>query len=93
VMGEPHWVQRFAQRRLPGAHLAVREPGTLAVGDPVTVEYRPGHGVTVADTTPRPSAEVAARLLDADGDPATGFTLRDAVHHWCLEQLPDAAGA
>jgi len=90
-MAEPHWVKRFADRRLPGAYLAVLEPGTLGSGDPVTVEHRPGHGVTVADIVPRPSAEIAQRLLDADGGPGTGGSALTAkMRRWCRTQVDQA---
>src|SRR4051812_47172410 len=32
----------------PGAYLRVLEPGEILAGDPVTVEDRPAHGVTIA---------------------------------------------
>lgn len=41
------WVQRFTAAARPGAYLRVVEPGEVRAGDPVTVEHRPGHGVTV----------------------------------------------
>ena len=46
-MGERGWVRRFAERGRTGAYLAVAEPGTIAVGDPVEVVARPAHGITV----------------------------------------------
>lgn len=46
-LGEPRWVKRFAERGLTGAYLAVREPGEIRSGDPIEVEHRPGHGLTV----------------------------------------------
>ncbi|QNN53354.1 MOSC domain-containing protein [Nocardioides mesophilus] len=42
------WVKRFAAEGRPGAYLRVLEPGSLRTGDPVVVEHRPGHGVSVA---------------------------------------------
>ena len=47
-MGEPRWVKTFARMNRPGAYLRVVEPGEVLVGDPVTVEDRPEHGVTIA---------------------------------------------
>lgn len=41
------WVKTFTAAARPGAYLRVLEPGDLRAGDPVTVEHRPGHGVTV----------------------------------------------
>lgn len=46
-MAEPRWVKRFAERGRTGAYLAVREPGVIEPGDPIVVEHRPGHGLTV----------------------------------------------
>lgn len=36
-MGEPGWVARYTERGCPGAYLAVRRPGVLVAGTPVTV--------------------------------------------------------
>ncbi|MFJ8041467.1 MOSC domain-containing protein [Kitasatospora sp. NPDC096147] len=47
---EQRWVKRFTQRALPGAYLRVLEPGEIRVGDTVTVEHRPTHDLTVAET-------------------------------------------
>jgi MOSC domain-containing protein YiiM len=46
-MDEPHWVKRFTEHGAPGAYTRVVAPGTVGVGDTVTVEHRPDHGVTV----------------------------------------------
>lgn len=46
-MGVPRWAARFAEHGRTGAYLAVREPGTITVGDPIEVVHRPGHGLTV----------------------------------------------
>jgi MOSC domain-containing protein YiiM len=45
---EEGWVRRFTDARSPGAYLRVLEPGAVAAGDPVEVEHRPAHDVTVA---------------------------------------------
>ncbi|MGZ4478231.1 MAG: MOSC domain-containing protein [Nocardioidaceae bacterium] len=42
------WVKRFTAEGRPGPYLRVLEEGTLRVGDPITVEHRPAHGVTVS---------------------------------------------
>ncbi|MFC6081990.1 MOSC domain-containing protein [Sphaerisporangium aureirubrum] len=47
---EPGWIKRFVVAARPGAYLRVIEPGEMRAGDPVVVEYRPGHEVTVAVT-------------------------------------------
>jgi MOSC domain-containing protein YiiM len=33
---------------MPGTYLGVVRPGQVCDGDPVIVEHRPGHGITVA---------------------------------------------
>jgi MOSC domain-containing protein YiiM len=42
------WIKRFTVAALPGAYLRVVEEGEIRSGDPVTVEFRPDHDVTVA---------------------------------------------
>lgn len=64
-VGEPRWVKRFTERGAPGAYLRVLRDGVLGSGDPVEVEDRPEHGVTVRDTMHRLTAETAGRLLAA----------------------------
>lgn len=66
---ETSWVKRFAADGRPGPYLRVLEPGHLAAGDPITVDHRPGHGVTVttmfrALTTER---HLLPELLVVDG--------------------------
>ncbi|MFL6130493.1 MAG: MOSC domain-containing protein [Mycobacteriales bacterium] len=46
-LGEQRWQRRFTERGAPGAYLQVLEPGSLQAGDPVTVEHRPAHDVTI----------------------------------------------
>jgi MOSC domain-containing protein YiiM len=82
-MGEPHWVQTFARAARPGAYLRVLEPGEVSAGDPVIVEDRPGHGVTIAQafraylTEP----ELLPELLRIEGLP-------DALRATLAERLP-----
>ena len=42
------WVKRFAADARPGPYLKVVEAGVVETGDPITVEHRPGHGVTAS---------------------------------------------
>jgi len=44
---EAGWVKRFTQEGRPGPLLRVLEEGVVQAGDPITVEHRPDHGVTV----------------------------------------------
>ncbi|MFD5827093.1 MOSC domain-containing protein [Lentzea sp. NPDC060358] len=46
-LGRTGWVKRFTQVARPGAYFRVREPGTIASSDEITVVHRPEHDVTV----------------------------------------------
>ncbi|MFJ3925728.1 MOSC domain-containing protein [Streptomyces sp. NPDC090022] len=48
AVGETSWVRRFTQKGASGALLRVIEPGAVEAGDPVTVEHRPGHDISVS---------------------------------------------
>ena len=48
-----------------GALLKVLSPGTVAAGDPITVEDRPDHDITVADLATGVDAGQMQRLLDS----------------------------
>ena len=66
------WIKRFTQAALPGAYFRVIAPGPVSAGDPVRIEHRPGHEVTVAVTfralTTEP--ELLPALLAASAMPA-----------------------
>ncbi|MGO9964657.1 MAG: MOSC domain-containing protein [Acidimicrobiales bacterium] len=49
-MNRRGWLKEFTRRAHPGAYLRVLAPGEVRAGDPVVVESRPGHGVTVGAT-------------------------------------------
>lgn len=83
-MGVPQWVKRFSGHGAPGAYLAVIEPGPLTAGDVITVESRPGHGVTIGEAFLRPEPEVMRRLLDADG--TAGFQLTPKMRQYASQQ-------
>lgn len=65
------WIKRFTQAGVPGAYLRVIAPGEIVAGDPVSIEHRPGHDVTVAVSfkalTTEP--ELLPRLLAAGALP------------------------
>lgn len=46
-MDEAGWLKTFTRRARPGAYLRVVVPGEVQVSDPVTIEFRPDHDVTV----------------------------------------------
>jgi MOSC domain-containing protein YiiM len=66
-LGERGWVKTFTQRAAPGAYLRVVEGGEIRAGDPIRIEHRPDHDVTVSlqfrAVTTEP--ELLPRLLDA----------------------------
>ena len=65
------WIRRFTDAARPGAYLRVITPGRIRAGDPVVIEHRPHHDVTIAVTfraaTTEP--ELLPRLLAADALP------------------------
>jgi MOSC domain-containing protein YiiM len=42
-----HWIKTFTAAGKPGAYFRVVSPGTVTGGDPIAVEYRPDHDVTI----------------------------------------------
>jgi MOSC domain-containing protein YiiM len=79
-LGEKHWVKRFTDRGAPGAYLKVLAAGRIAAGDPVAVEHRPGHGVTIGDAFLRPEPATMRRLLDAERAGLVGLS-EDMRYH------------
>ena len=71
-LAEEGWIKRFTVAAMPGAYLRVIEPGEVCAGDPVAIEHRPGHDVTVAVTFQAMTTEpdLLPRLLDAVALPA-----------------------
>jgi MOSC domain-containing protein YiiM len=45
---EQGWVRRFTADARPGPYLRVVDPGLVAAGDPIEVEHRPTHELTVS---------------------------------------------
>jgi MOSC domain-containing protein YiiM len=77
-LGEPRWVKRFTEKNAPGAYFKVLGGGTVAAGDEITVVHRPGHGVTIGDTT----------HLARSGQPASMRTLLEAAADLGLDLDP-----
>ena len=73
-MDDPRFPRRFAAARRPGAHLRLLQPGVLQIGDSVTVQQRPAHGVTLADV-------VAVYFGDSD-DLAPLLEVPELSAHW-----------
>jgi MOSC domain-containing protein YiiM len=80
-LGEPKWVRRFTDQGWPGAYLRVLDEGELGAGDPIVVEHRPAHGVTIGETFRALTGDrsLAPRLLEAPELPAA---LHDRVRTW-----------
>jgi MOSC domain-containing protein YiiM len=76
-LGEPRWAKRFLRKGLPGAYLKVLATGSIAAGDSISVTFRPGHGVSVAESSLGLTMEQAEALQgsDANGE----ITLRGNV--------------
>ena len=85
-MSEPGWVKRFTEAERTGAYFRVLEEGDVAVGDPVTVEYRPTASVTVAESLRafNGDRDLMRRILtipghSADWDETAARVLRDSA--------------
>ncbi|MBE1491893.1 MOSC domain-containing protein [Plantactinospora soyae] len=70
-MAEPHWLKTFTRENRPGAYLRVVTPGDVQAGDPVVVEGRPAHGVTIADAfrAYMTEPELLPALIEVEGLP------------------------
>jgi MOSC domain-containing protein YiiM len=62
-MGMDEFHLRFNTTGRVGALLKVLTPGSVTAGDPITIDERPDHGVTVADLATGPDAQQMQRLL------------------------------
>ena len=62
------WVKTFTQAGKPGAYLRVASPGTVRAGDPITIDYRPNHNVTIelVFRARMTEPELLSQLLQAD---------------------------
>jgi len=49
-LAQAGWIKRFTAAARPGTYLRVIQPGQVRAGDPVVIEDRPDHDVTVAVT-------------------------------------------
>jgi MOSC domain-containing protein YiiM len=63
-----HWIKTFTAAAKPGAYLRVISPGTVRAGDPISVDYRPDHDVTIGIVFRAKMSEpgLLPRLLEAD---------------------------
>ena len=77
-MGIPKFHKHFAAVGRPGAYLKVVTGGSIKAGDPIVIDYRPDHGVSIADVF-NPHAHAMRRLLDSETDLAE--PLRKLAEH------------
>ncbi len=70
-LDRPGWIRQFTVAALPGPYLRVVQPGEIRAGDPIVIESRPSHRVTVSLTframTGQP--QLLPRLLEAEALP------------------------
>jgi MOSC domain-containing protein YiiM len=66
-MRDHGWLKKFTQRAVPGAYLRILAPGEIQAGEPITVEFRPAHRVTIGSTFRALTLEpdLLASLLEA----------------------------
>jgi MOSC domain-containing protein YiiM len=71
-LGLDGWIKTFTAAAKPGAYLRVISPGTVRAGDPISIECRPDHDVTVGLVFRARMSEphLLPRLLAADALPA-----------------------
>jgi MOSC domain-containing protein YiiM len=64
-LAQAGWVKRFTAAAKPGTYLRVIAPGQVQAGDPISIEHRPGHDVTVGLTfrAMTTESELLPRLL------------------------------
>lgn len=76
------WIKRFTEAAMPGAYLRVVSPGLISAGDPVTIEHRPAHDVTIEVTfralTTSPALLPSLLAADAMPDDIRELALRRA---------------
>jgi MOSC domain-containing protein YiiM len=67
-MGDPGFHKRFQATGRVGAYLKVIETGSIEAGDPITVDERPDHELTIGDFVDRPEPAVMRRVLNSGVD-------------------------
>lgn len=67
-LGLRNWIKTFTDAGIPGAYLRVISPGTVRAGDPIAVDHRPDHDVTIGLVfrARMSEPELLPRLLEAD---------------------------
>jgi MOSC domain-containing protein YiiM len=67
-MGDPTFHKRFAASRRVGAYLKVLRPGAIAAGDPIAIDFRPEHELTIGGYLDRPDPAAMRGVLDSGVD-------------------------
>jgi MOSC domain-containing protein YiiM len=67
-LGLDNWIKTFIAAAKPGAYLRVIAPGTVRAGDPISIDYRPDHDVTIGLVFRgrMSDPDLLPRLLEAD---------------------------
>jgi len=83
-LGRAGWIKQFTAAARPGAYLRVIKPGLVTAGDPVTIDQRPVHDVTVA---------VAFRALTTEPDLLPRLLDLEALAEWGRDTARKRVGA
>ena len=83
-LAQAGWIKRFTAAARPGAYLRVIKPGLIQAGDPVRIEHRPAHDVTVA---------VAFRALTTEPDLLPRLLTAAALAEWGRDVARKRIGA
>lgn len=83
-LGRAGWIKQFTAAARPGAYLRVITPGLVQAGDPVTIEHRPAHDVTVA---------VAFKALTTEPDLLPRLLDLEALAEWGRDTARKRTGA
>lgn len=86
------WVKRFTAEARPGPYLRVVEQGVVQAGDPVVVEFRPDHGVTVSTMFRALTTERALLPLLLEVAAVPAGIRRDAEEYVARHGAPVSAG-
>jgi MOSC domain-containing protein YiiM len=77
-MEQQGWIKRFTAAACPGAYLRVISPGAVSAGDPIVIEHRPAHDVTVA---------VAFRAFTTEPGLLPRLLVADALPGWAMDHV------
>ena len=90
-MGVKGWVAYFEERGNPGTYFRVVRSGDVRAGDPVRIEDRPAHGVTIGGWFSGHRPDDAQALLDAHA--AGSIRLQPDLQRQAAKALATAGAA